>query len=590
MKSYDKMTKPELIEALQSLQQRQKKPIVRPGVRSSRSGGSPQQMTEAVEIYQIEMEMQNRELQEANQLVESSRQRYVDLYDYAPVCYVTLDGQGCILEMNLTGTALLGIERARLVGRPFLLFVAKQDRNAFHNHLKRCRQADGSVSSEIGLSLSGERAASVQLVSIAYRDKDRNATVYRTTITDLTERKRAEEALQRMRDALEVRVQERTAELESINEALRREMTARRRAEEQFRDMIESAPDAIVMVDGRGRILHVNNETVRIFGYERQEMLHQPVEMLLPQRFRGAHVTHRDTYYLQPQTRPMGAGPDLFGRRKNGSEFPVEIRLSPVNTEEGVLVISVVRDITDRKKVEDELRLQKKLLEEKVREMDDFIHVVSHDLKEPLRGIDAYAGFLLEDYADRLDEEGKRYLNALRTSALRMNHLIRDLLTLASLSRKESTRTKVHLKSILAEVRRDLEFSIRQKGAEIQVHSPLPSIYGDPTQIREVFKNLLSNAIKFNNAPAPLVEIAAREEGNFHQISIKDNGIGIDPRYAERIFVLFERLHHQEEFEGTGAGLAICKKMIEGNGGKIWVESNLGEGSTFFFTLPKGAG
>lgn len=404
-----------------------------------------------------------------------------------------------------------------------------------------------------------------------------------------TRRKGEKQAPNGVDETFEVRVQERTAALETINQALRKEMTARQRAEEQFREMIESAPDAIVIVNSQGRILRVNSETVKMFGYRREEILQQPVEVLLPERFRRGHIGHREAYVVHPQTRPMGAGPDLFGLRKDGSEFPVEIRLSPMKTDEGILVISVIRDITERRAVEDTLRLQKKLLEEKVREMDDFVHVVSHDLKEPLRGIDAYAGFILEDYADHLDDEGKRYLNALRASALRMNHLIRDLLTLASISRKGSTRASVDLKKVVADVRHDLDFAIQQKGAEIRVGSNLPTVYCDPTQIREVFKNLLSNAIKFNDK-TPTVEISSREEGDFHHLSIKDNGIGIESRYTEQIFGLFERLHNQEDFEGTGAGLAICKKMVEGNGGKIWVESQPGEGSTFFFTLPKGEG
>jgi light-regulated signal transduction histidine kinase (bacteriophytochrome) len=193
----------------------------------------------------------------------------------------------------------------------------------------------------------------------------------------------------------------------------------------------------------------------------------------------------------------------------------------------------------------------------------------------------------LEDYGPLLDEDGKRYVNFLKQAAVRMKDLIHDLLTLASISRKGQTTQTVDLNRILAQVQRDLEYSIQQKHAEIRVISSLPTVVCDPTQIGEVFKNLISNAVKFNTGTRPTVEIGCREEGDAYVISVADNGIGIDPRYTERIFGLFERLHPQEKFEGTGAGLAICKKVVEGGGGRIWVTSRPGEGSTFSFTIPK---
>lgn len=226
-------------------------------------------------------------------------------------------------------------------------------------------------------------------------------------------------------------------------------------------------------------------------------------------------------------------------------------------------------------------------LKSKVQSMDDFTRMLSHDLKEPLRGIEAFSSFLLEDYATLLDPQGKRYLNFLKESATRMKDLIHDLLTLVSITRKGPHFDEVDLNALLKQVKQDLDFAIQQKQAVLSSTSPLPIVRCDPIQVAEVFKNLISNAIKFNTSSPPRVEVSAKEEGKFYLLSVKDNGIGIESSYQKKVLLPFERLHHAGEFEGTGIGLAICKKVVENYGGGIWLESEKGLGSTFYFTLPK---
>lgn len=225
-------------------------------------------------------------------------------------------------------------------------------------------------------------------------------------------------------------------------------------------------------------------------------------------------------------------------------------------------------------------------LNHNMQDIDDFTRMLSHDLKEPLRGIEAFSSFLLEDYPKLLDTQGKRYLNFLKKSVTRMKELIQDLLTLVSITQKGPNLDRVDLKILLKQVKDDLKFSIEQKQAIFLNNSPLTIVYCDAILITEVFKNLISNAIKFNTASPPTIEVMAREEGEFYLFSVKDNGIGIEPAYQEQVLRPFERLHHQEEYEGTGLGLAICKKIVEKLGGKIWLKSAAGIGSTFYFTLP----
>jgi signal transduction histidine kinase len=242
---------------------------------------------------------------------------------------------------------------------------------------------------------------------------------------------------------------------------------------------------------------------------------------------------------------------------------------------------------TGRKRAEEQLRQKAAELEAKNQELDAFTYSVSHDLKEPLRAIEAFSRFILEDYADRLDEQGREYLLRLANAAVRMKKLIEDLLTLSRASRESRRRTQVDVGRLVRDVVERMSSTVEGRGATVEVEDGLPDVLADPPRVEEVFANLLGNALKFNESKRPSVKIGVRAtEGGMATFYVQDNGIGIDPRYHERIFGVFQRLHRREEYEGTGAGLAIVKRVVEIFGGRTWVESELGAGATFLFTLP----
>ncbi|OIO33949.1 MAG: hypothetical protein AUJ70_02070 [Candidatus Omnitrophica bacterium CG1_02_40_15] len=233
------------------------------------------------------------------------------------------------------------------------------------------------------------------------------------------------------------------------------------------------------------------------------------------------------------------------------------------------------------------LEYQKKSLEDVNKELDDFTYIVSHDLKEPLRSIDAYSKFIIDDYKDKLSEEGRHYLERVRANTERMKKLIEDLLEISRLKKRGSTIEEVETAELITEVKMRLEYAIKQKGVEIIIKGKLPKIFCDRIRLTEVFLNLISNAIKFNDKQKPVIEIGYDDQGDLHKFYIKDNGIGIKEEYFEKIFEIFQRLGKREDVEGTGAGLTIVKKIIQIHKGDIWVESKPGEGSVFYFTIPK---
>jgi|GEM_PF-6250968 len=222
------------------------------------------------------------------------------------------------------------------------------------------------------------------------------------------------------------------------------------------------------------------------------------------------------------------------------------------------------------------------------KELDDFTYIVSHDLKEPLRGIKAFTKLLMEEHADRLNEEAREYLKVISESSTRMTRLIEDLLNLSRIGRIKNIESGIDIDEVLSDVKKNLAYSLEEKGADLKLIGPFPKITCDRIRITEVFTNLISNAIKYSKKDVPpVVEVGCRDDGDFYEFYVKDNGIGIEEKYYDKVFQIFQRLHAKDEYEGTGAGLTIVKKIIESHNGKIWLESVPGEGTTFYFTLPK---
>ena len=370
----------------------------------------------------------------------------------------------------------------------------------------------------------------------------------------------------------------------------------------QLHALLEFVPDAVVVVDQDGKIVQTNAQTERLFGYGREELLGRQVEMLVPARYHASHAAHRFRYHAAPHNRPMGAGLDLYGMRKDGTEVPVEISLGPLQTQEGMLVIAAIRDITERKRATEEIRrlneeLEQRILERTaeleaaIKELEAFSYSVSHDLRAPLRAIDGFSRILLEEHAPHLSEEAQRYLRLVRSNTQYMGQLVDDLLTFSRMSRQPLKTQVVEPAGLVQQALEDLRGEREGRRVEISI-GELPICQADPALLKQVWINLLANALKFTRKrEAAVIEIGSRTDGarSGEQVYfVKDNGVGFDMQYADKSFGVFQRLHRAEDYEGTGVGLAIVQRIIHRHGGRIWAEAAVGHGATFYFTLGGG--
>lgn len=429
----------------------------------------------------------------------------------------------------------------------------------------------------------------LQMDAVTYFDSRHRPAQLRCHFVDVTERILAEQQLRR-----------RTDELVEANERLKQINRDLERLKESYRDLYHNAPVMYFSLDERGRLVAFNETLSKALGYPREHLLGQPYARLLAPGLRESFESQLSAYQTPGSIETRWVKPD-------GTLLDVWITISTVKDENGVFARSrcAATDVTEHHQLAEAVAGRARELEQanaKLRrinqELEEFTYVVSHDLKEPLRTLEAFSNFLAEDYGPQLGVEGREYVQHLQEASRRLGTLIDDLLTLSRAGRVINTPQPLHWDRILETVLADLrDLLTRKPNARVSVQGPLPAARGDPERVSQLLANLISNGLKYNDSAAPEIVIGSLPgsssgktgtEGPHVTLFVRDNGLGIEPRYHEQIFRLFRRLHGRDQYEGTGAGLAICKKVVEAHGGRIWVESAPGYGSTFYFTLPRG--
>ncbi len=586
-----------------------------------------QRLLHELQVHQIELEMQNDELLASRAEVEAGLERYVDLYDFAPVGYFTLDRDGKIRQVNLTGASLLGILRSNLVGRKLGLFVAPEEAARWNQYLRSVGQSDDKQACELTFRREDESTFYARLEGIRLDRSaegpraDGSGPVVRVAMSDVTGRRRASDYREMGREVLQILI-----EPGNLHESIHRVLAAlkmrtgfdavgiRLQDGEDFpyfdqigfstdfllteNTLVERAADGRICRDKDGNASLECTCGLVISGKT------DPANPLFT---RGGSCWMNDSFLLLDI--PPSEDPRLHPRAECIHQGYASMALVPIRDKDRIVglmqfndrrkgcftieTVEILEGIAShvgaammRKRAEEALRQVSVALRRSNEDLGQFAYVASHDLQEPLRMVRGFLNLLKDRCAGQLDDKAREYIDYSVDGAERMAQLITDLLAYSRVDRKGNPMQPIDVNVPLATALSNLQISIEGAQATVTCEG-LPTILGNVSQLTQLFQNLIGNAIKFRRPDRPCqVHVSATGQNGQWLFSVRDNGIGIPKDAMERVFKIFERLHTRDKYAGTGIGLAICKRIVERHEGRLWVESQADEGSTFFFLLP----
>jgi PAS domain S-box-containing protein len=511
----------------------------------------PVALLHELQVHQIELEIQNEELRASQSHIEESRKRFVELYEFAPVGYCTLDEAGVVRHVNLTLTALLGYSRRYVLGKQLASFVAREDKDSIFLFLRSLRQMAAQHRCELRLKTKGGELLFVELISVPHSGTEPGQTSFLLAVLEIGARKEVERLAQTQR----VLVERNNAFLASVLEGIR---------------------DAFIAVDGSGILTYVNKNAELLFGRRRAAVLGKPYGLAFPES--------KTIVLTEQQCQTLHRGSPLsfeFFYAGKPLRNWYEIRLYPFS--EGFCAFVTV--INERKRIQEALEEHARQLDFANKELEAFSYSVSHDLRNPLHNIASMAEMLRNCCSATLDEEGLSCVSYIESNVKRMAQLISDLLEFSRLAREDMAVGACDLSALAWESIRELERHDPQRQVEVVVAEGL-TVLADPKLMKIAMDNLVGNAWKYTSrTPAARIEVGGQQRNGIMEYYVRDNGAGFDLQQAQKLFVPFQRLHSDAHFSGTGIGLSIVARIIARHNGRIWAAAEPNKGATFFFIL-----